>query len=386
MSYKIKVKEDDFVVKERYGIDISDRGEYSVFLLYKRGWNTDELLKRISQDTGIDINLFFYGGRKDRHSVSEQIITIRGNYKNLNYKSDFCNMRFLGFSSQPMSPKLIISNHFEINVRDINPDKRSDIQDRIEEIKDKGFVNYFDAQRFRSYDEQGFIAERILKRHYNGALKIILTATRDEDRLEDKKRKRFFFENWGDWKKCLAVAKTPFEKFAFKRLLENKNDYLNIIRSITKGELSMYFSAYQSFLFNEITKIIIAKLSDKYATIEGVPFELYIPVEIESKKYEYLKGLKIPTVAEKMEFINEEIKTIYENLLINRGIKRSMFNLRKIRKAYFKSAQRNVIEFPKDLSFSFENDELYNSKLKLIISFDLPVGSYATMLIKQIFL
>ncbi|MGB9601014.1 MAG: tRNA pseudouridine(13) synthase TruD, partial [Myxococcota bacterium] len=83
MSYKIKVKEDDFIVKEKYSIDISDRGKYSVFLLYKRGWNTDELVKKISNDTGIDVNLFSYGGRKDRHSVSEQIITIRGNYKNL---------------------------------------------------------------------------------------------------------------------------------------------------------------------------------------------------------------------------------------------------------------------------------------------------------------
>ncbi len=234
MSYKIKVKEDDFIVKEKYSIDISDRGKYSVFLLYKRGWNTDELVKKISNDTGIDVNLFSYGGRKDRHLVSEQIITIRGNYKNLNYKSDFCNMRFLGFSNQPMSPKLIISNCFAINVRDINLNKKSDIQNRIEEIKDKGFVNYFDAQRFRSYDE--------------------------------------------------------------------------------------------------------------------------------------------------------ELKAIYENLLIKRGVKRSMFNLRKIRKAYFKSNQRSVIEFPKNLSFSFEDDELYNSKLKLIISFELPAGSYATMLIKQLFI
>ncbi len=75
-----------------------------------------------------------------------------------------------------------------------------------------------------------------------------------------KERKRKIFENWGNWSICLSLAKTKFEKFTFSYLIENPKDYLLPLQKITKEEMSMFFSAYQSFIWNETVKRLIKNL------------------------------------------------------------------------------------------------------------------------------
>lgn len=387
MGYKIKVRPEDFIVKENSSLKILKSGTYSVFLLKKIGWNTDDLIRLLSRETTINLSLFSYGGRKDRHAVTEQFITIKGDYRKLSSKTDFFELRFLGFSEEPMSPRHITSNSFEITVRNIQPVDERSITERINFVFYNGFLNYFDEQRFRSFDaNQGFIAEKILKRHYNGALKIIMTSIRESDRHKDKTRKRLFFENWGDWETCLKYAETDFEKMVFRDLLKNRNNFLNILRLLEKSELSIYFSAYQSFLFNEVLKKIVKTRVENIIAIKNYPSELYIVKSTNENAYNYLKSLKIPLAACKMEMTDNLVKSCYDEVLSERGIRYSMFNLRKIRKAYFKSVLRRAIVIPYGLIYEFGSDELYNGKKTLKLKFELDAGSYATMLIKQIFI
>ncbi len=386
MAYKIKVRPEDFVVKENSSIQILRKGTYSLFSLKKTGWNTDDLIKLITRETGISISLFSYGGRKDRHAVTEQFITIKGDYRKLSSKTDFFELRFIGFSDEPMLSRHIISNSFEITIRNIEPAAERIITERIKYVSENGFLNYFDEQRFRSFDAtQGFVAEKILKRHYNGALKIIMTSVREDDGGDDKRRKEFFYKNWGEWGSCLENAKTGFEKRIFRSLLDKKDDFLNILRSIDKAELSMYFSAYQSYLFNETLKRVVNVKAKEVVSFRLPVSEIYFIFSSDFEEYDYLKNLQIPLAGYKMEFTDEFVKKVYDEVLKNAGINYSMFNLRKIRKAYFKSILRKAIVFPSGLIYEFGSDELYKGKKTLKLKFELESGSYATMLIKQVF-
>lgn len=385
MSYKIKVKPEDFFVREISSLPVKKEGLYSVYILKKQGWNTVDLLKRIARKFRIPFQDFSYGGKKDRHALTEQYFTVKS-LKRISVEEKNYTVRFVGFSSYPMDPKFIQGNQFRITVRNIKKEKIETLSKALQKVGLYGFVNYFDAQRFGSFDpKQGFIAEKIIKKHYSGALKIYLTHIHPEDKKEAKERKKAIFESWGDWQKCLSLAKTEFEKKAFKHLIQNPKDFITLLKKIPKEELSMFFSAYQAFLWNEIVRQLILKVFQSDLLFHRGVAGNYIFYNGPDEGYQYIKDLKIPTASSTSKMPDSLTEEIYREVLNQRQIRPSQFNLKKIRQAFFKEVQRDVVVIPKEFEYKFEEDEIYKDRIKLIVKFILPRGSYGTMLIKRVF-
>ncbi|WP_297209408.1 MULTISPECIES: tRNA pseudouridine(13) synthase TruD [Thermodesulfovibrio] len=388
MEYKIKVKPEDFQVREISSLPLTDRGSFGVFKLKKQGWNTVDLLKKISRQFFIPPSRISYGGKKDRHALTEQLITIEKPPKGFHIKEKNYSLKLIGFSKEPMQPRHIEGNHFTITIRSISTEGEQYLQEPLKKIERDGLINYFDDQRFGSFDsKQGFIGEKIIKEHYNGAVKIYLTHIHPEDKKEAKERKKKLFENWGNWEQCLNLAKTEFEKFSFAHLKDNPRDFLSLIRKIPKEDISMFFSCYQSFLWNETVRRLILSMTEEEAILShrGIAGDYLFFSEMETKKREYLENLKIPTASSKVTMPDKLTESIYNALLKERDVKPSMFNLRKIRHAFFKSVEREVLIKPQQFEYEIREDEIYEGKRKLILKFILPRGSYATMLIKRLF-
>lgn len=388
MNYKVKVKPEDFQVREVSSLQIGSRGEYGVFKLKKRGWNTVDLIKRIAKRFSIPLENIAYGGKKDRHALTEQFITIKNHPKKLHIREENFSLKLIGFSNEPMQPKHIEGNYFSIVIRSICKEAEEHLFAPLESIKKMGFVNYFDDQRFGSFDpKQGFIGEKIIREHYNGALKIYLTHVYPEDTKEAKERKKYLFEHWGNWEECLKVAKAQMEKIAFKLLIENSKAYLNVLRKISKEDMSMFFAAYQSFLWNETVRRLLLSLISKNNILihRGIAGDYVFFNEIDRKNWQYLESLAIPTASSKVKMPDKIVEKFYHEILYERGVKPSMFNLRKLRQAFFKSVDRRVLVKPEQFEYKIEDDDIYKGKRKLFLQFILPRGSYATMLIKRIF-
>jgi tRNA pseudouridine13 synthase len=377
---KIKAREDDFIVEERINIPYKKGGNYKVYLLEKRGYNTVDLLLKISKIFRIPYNNISYAGKKDRYGTTKQYISVEGKIIDEIEEKNF-SLKYIGECERKIGPDLLEGNDFKVIIRDL--EKKDEIIKEIEEVKRYGFVNYFDDQRFGSFSKDGFIAEKIIKKHYNGALKIYLTSMHKGDKKEEKERKRFFLKKWKDWDLCLKNSKTKFEKIAFKILKEKQpNPFLKSINLIPKEELSIFFSAYQSFLWNQVAEKIIKIYGKEFLKYNGLYWDYIFYKNLSS--FEYLKDLKIPTISHNIKYPDDLVQNIYEEVLKMRELKKSDFNLKKVKKAYFKSTFRNLIVFPEIKDYSFIKDEIYN-KFGLKIEFFLPKGSYGTMLIKRLF-
>jgi tRNA pseudouridine13 synthase len=259
--------------------------------------------------------------------------------------------------------------------------------DEIKTINSIGYLNYFDDQRFASYNpRQGFLAEKILKGHFNGALKIYLTFIHPQDKKEKKQRRRLFLENWGRWENCRKIAETGFEKNAFDSLVRNPNRFLPILRKIPREEMTLFFSVYQSYIWNEVLRRIIkSAATPELGIYKGMAGDYIFYTRLKDVDYKYLKGLSFPIPSSKARMPDEAVQEIYEEILKTNGIRPSMFNNIKIRQAFFKSVDRKAIVFPENLSFQTARDEIYRGKEKLILKFCLPRGSFATKLVKRLF-
>lgn len=383
---KIKVKPQDFIVEEIAELPLVKNGRFGVYFLKKEGWNTLELLLELSRELNIPFRSFSYGGRKDRHALTSQYITIEGE-KVKEIKHNNYSLEFVGFMERPMGPDLIRENKFQVVVRKLSSKEAEKAVSEIKNIHHSGYPNYFDDQRFGSLDKgQGFLAEKLLKQQFNGAFKIYITSFYSQDKKETVDKKRFFFEHWKDWFACKERARTTFEKKAFDYLLTKPGGFLDLLKQIPEYELKLFISAYQSYLWNEILRQAIkAKVGGPLKSYSGIAGDYIFYNDLEENKYNYFNNLTIPVPGPKVKIEDKLISGIYSQVLEGDCIKTAMFNKLKLRQAFFKSFDRHAIVKPRDLRFEIKNDEIYPSSKKLELKFFLSRGSFATMLIKRIF-
>jgi len=98
-----------------------------------------------------------------------------------------------------------------------------------------------------------------------------------------------------------------------------------------------------------------------------------------------LKTLILPTVAAKMEFPDQEMKIIFEDLLAGMALSRSDFRTQELRRVRFKSFPRRAIVVPENFRvLERGGDDLYPGRKKIVLRFALPRGSYATIIVKRL--
>ena len=428
---KVKVKPEDFVVEEVADISLTKTGDFCVYLLKKRGWNTVDVLKNLSKKLNLPSSDFSYGGKKDKYALTSQYITIgRQDYKQttpfvpassqgggegrikkswimrkslqsplavnpaeierlIPTKLDKENysLSFVGLMDRPMGPDLIKGNKFHIVVRNLTEHELKSALNEIECVKKDGYPNYFDDQRFGSFDgRQGFVAEKIIKKHYNGALKIYFSRIHPEDSKDEKEHRKFIYENWGNWQACITRATSRFEKEAFSYLEKHPTGFVPILQRISHEEMVLFFSAYQSHLWNEVLRKIIRPISENsLRTSRGIAGDYLFYTRLDDKNKGYLSRLIIPMPASNIRMPDTFTETLYSEVLKENDITSPMFNIRKIRQAFFKGIERKAVVIPEELSVDHSDDEIYQGKKKLVLDFFLPRGCFGTIFIKRIF-
>lgn len=159
-----------------------------------------------------------------------------------------------------------------------------------------------------------------------------------------------------DWKQAYEYIKITDNIISNR---SNKNgeitDFKEIFESMNHKKISFFVSSYNSFLWNTRSSHIIKKhTKSKRHLFENVG-QLHLPTS-------HLFQCPHICEAEGYEFVTEKLSV-----------------QPKINK-------RNLIVATTVYAHNPEKDELHKNKKKITLSFFLPTGSYATMIVKQIFL
>jgi tRNA pseudouridine13 synthase len=379
----IKSVPEDFIVQEKADLPLRQKGKYRVYLLTKSHWNTLDLIHSLSRSLRLPLEKFSYGGKKDKHGLTHQFIAVE-TPGDLSLEGKNFSLTSQGFMDRPMGPDLIQGNSFAVTMRDL---VSVDLLERnIDEAKKSGFPNFFDDQRFRSYDpERGFFAEKILKRHWNGALQVYFTSVRPDSSQNERHRKNALFKNWRDWPACLSQAQDPLEKRVFGYLSDHPNAFARALHLLPQEEVSMLYAAFQSHMWNEILRRILKLKLKDLTEVNGIAGSYFFWSGLNEDVFSYLAGLEIPTPAVRMDFPDELVRSFYHEILTERSLKLGLFRTKVLRKVYFRSFKRRTIIVPEGLRIIDKGeDELHPAKKKMTISFVLPRGSYGTMLVKRI--
>lgn len=378
---RLKATPDDFVVREATALRIrKEPAPYRVYMLEKRDWNTADALMRIGKEKRVAYDRFGYGGKKDRHAHTYQYVTVQAPI-DLSTTAKGFSLKFLGFSTEPMAPAKIVSNHFELTVRELTEAEAVTLVAGAEAVKERGMPNYFDDQRFGNVDkERGHIAERMLQGKWEEALNMALTNIHPEEHAEAKQRKRELRERWGDWDACQEIAETALERRALDLLQTGgPGAAREALSTVHKETALLWVSTYQSFLWNETLRRYLAEKGWAGQSQPGAAGAYLFPTA-EARLHE---DLKIPLPGKGMRFPIPETGLILEEILRERRLRPASLEQEVLPGLFFKAMPREVIVRPSAVwADQPEPDDLYPGRQKVALRFSLPRGSYATMLIK----
>jgi|SRR3989344_2480394 len=324
--YKIKQKMDDFFVEEEIELDLSSNiKDYTYFILEKRDWNTNDAIKAIASKLRIKPNRINVAGIKDKKAITRQYVSVykisRKEIENVNIKG--LTLQFIGYSNERLKLGQIKSNRFIIVVR--NLDEEAEKIDFIE--------NYFDDQRFGNINP--IVGNALIKKEFRKA--------------------------------CYTL-----------KLKWDKGDYVNPLRNLGKKLLRFYINSYQSLLFNEVLNIYFSKKYKEFKEIEYEYGEFIF-------SNENINNIKVPILGFLTEFENKEIELLYTELMKKYKIKKEDFIIKQIPEISSEGNERDLIVKIKNLKCTYEKDESSKGKLKAILEFSLPPGSYATLVVKKMF-
>jgi tRNA pseudouridine13 synthase len=381
---KIKCQPEDFRVEELIRLKLKPRGAYSIYRLEKRFWNTLDVIRQVQ--SRYRLKGFSRAGLKDRYSLSIQYLSLPGRGPKRITAPNY-QLTLIGMADEPITPAVLLGNRFRVTVRSLTEEEITAVVRSLPLVKKFGVANYYDEQRFGSARHRaGFIARKLIAGHYNGALKLFLATPSADDDSWTRKVKKQLALNWGNWQECLKIV--PFEgRAAVNHLVRQPKDFEGAVRLLPQTLLELFINAYQSWLWNETLRVLLEEMGRAHLRVRYNLGEMVFYENLTADDFHYLSRLQIPAPAPRAEFKSEKVNRIVRSLLEREGLELKSLKLKfRVKGLYFKPWERLAVFKPAKLTVEEpEADELYAGKSKMSISFVLPPGSYATVLIKRLF-
>lgn len=383
---KIKQRPEDFVVQEAGAWQPRPDGAYGIYRLSKRGIGTLDAVTELCRGLHIPQKIISFGGLKDRHSVSDQIVSIRGERRE--FRHPRFHLTFLGRSAHPYDHRSFSANRFTITVRDLTAAQAVAVRQRLDQVKVFGIPNYYDDQRFGSLrGTKEFIARRLIAGDCEGALQLAIATPSAEDQKMDRNIKRTIQTLWGDWPKCKAELPRCSERSIVTYLVDHPDDFANAFDLLNRNLKILYLSAYQSYLWNRLLSDFLAARCGRdnlfpYPFIAG---EFFLYESLPPDLFRALSGTTIPLPMRSTTIEDPALGGILERVMASQGLAVRDLRIKALRKAFFSKGQRKAVVMPGDLAVTPpSDDDLNRGKVMMTLTFDMPRGTYATILIKRL--
>jgi tRNA pseudouridine13 synthase len=325
---RIKTQPEDFEVEEIPAYQPSGEGDHLYLWIEKRGLGAEFFVRQVARRLNIAVSEVGTAGLKDRHAVTRQMVSVPAHVEERLNQLDGDGIRVLQVNrhGNKIKPGHLHGNRFDILVRDVVTDASERLPPLLEHIRRDGLANFYGEQRFGREGETVRLGLALLRQEPPpGAIKM--------------------------------NARNPFLR-------------------------KLALSAAQSALFNHC---LAARMKDGLLlrvlpgdVMARWPFGGMFVAEDVAREQERLDGREIvpagPMFGRKMFRSSAEAAQREEQVLHDAGLTTQAFTL--FGKLLAGTRRHNIV-YVDDLTANVESEGVR-------LSFTLPAGSYATVLLREI--
>ena len=345
-------------------------GDYSVFVLQKRMWSTQDAIKALADALGIQTRCISAAGNKDRNAVTVQLISCWGVKPERIMKISIKDLNILGCwtSNRPIGVGELLGNSFKIRIEGV--EDRTAARKVIEETNGL-FPNYFGPQRFGMRGNNHIVGRHMAKGDFQAAVKEFIENGGDKD--PDSRKARSAVRNEGINGRTLELfpRKLNHERTMIRHLLRKPGDYVGAMKEIPRNLQLILVQSYQSYLFNLMLseRIRAGELEPKGEDGTcGLNSYGFIDSEAEGNEYTLGRMIGYDTIPTEEE----------EGTLWKEGIETANFRIRHLPELSMKGSARPLLSNMKGFKASGKEKDA------MTLRFALPKGSYATVAVREI--
>ncbi|MDP2795984.1 MAG: tRNA pseudouridine(13) synthase TruD [Methanoregula sp.] len=252
---RLRSSPEDFLVEE---IPLPEKGgtagPYLICLLIKKNWELQHAVKEIAKRLGISHRRIGWAGTKDRNAITRQWISIynvTAEQVAAIYLKDI-TLEPVRQSNEALSLGQLLGNRFDLVIRDTqSPDLARQVQTLTGTASD-GVPNYFGLQRFGAIRPVTHrVGEWILRRDFEQAV-VTYVGQEFPGEVDPVKTIRTDFLATRDPEPALRNLPVymAFERAMLHHLYTHPGDYPGALLELPPKLLSLFVSAFQSYLFN----------------------------------------------------------------------------------------------------------------------------------------
>ncbi len=383
---RLRARMGDFVVLEIPLRPPSGEGRYTWFRVVARNWETMRLVRALARQLGVSRRRILFAGTKDKRAITSQWMSVDlepGALSSVSLKD--VHIPEWGRDPEPVELGKLWGNRFHILVSDLDlPPQKA-----IAEVPEGDFPNFFGPQRFGAMRPITHrVGERILARDWRGAVELYVGAISPLENEAATEARRAFMK--GDLEGALELFPryNTYERQMVRHLLRRPGDYLGALETLPKRLLEMFLHAVQSYLFNRMLSDLLKErgspsevdIGDAALPVDehGLPDQKgFVPVtrhNLELVRRRILEGkayLSLPLPGPRTRMTDRE-----RAWLDRYGLNLRTFDVPELG-VRAPGRRRETHQRPRNLRKWAVPRGLY-------LSFDLPKGTYATSLLREV--
>jgi tRNA pseudouridine13 synthase len=383
---KVKQQPDDFQVEEVTDVRAGTDGPFAFYRLEKRGWTTPDALEAVRRRWHLNPRRLSFAGLKDRHAATVQYLTIdHGAQRGLTQQG--LTLIYLGQVPAPYTSADLRANRFRVTVRDLSPAASARARQALDEVRTEGVPNYFDDQRFGSLGPgEESVARFLILGRYEDALRLALTAPYEHDRAPAMREKAILRSCWGDWALCKERLPGGHTRDLMTYLARRPSAFRGALERLRPELSGLYLSAFQSDVWNRVLARWLERRCrpDQLLRVRLRPGTVPMHRGLEEAQLRELADLRLPLPEARTRLDATDPRwPLIQEVLAEEDLGWEQLKLKGLRRPFFTRGERPALCLPAGLAYQAGPDERHPQREQLEMTFELPRGSYATLLIKR---
>ncbi|XP_008277123.1 pseudouridylate synthase PUS7L [Stegastes partitus] len=422
--------------KKRSSEERKEEEVYTAFTLRKENLETLEAISYMAAALGILPSDFTYAGIKDKRAITYQSMVVKKVApQRLQEKAAEFERRGMRVSQvrsvgEPLRLGRLQGNHFDLVVRDLRAHGAGDalssgadartrlaalVKEAVENVKTRGFVNYYGPQRFGSGQsaQSDRVGLALLKEDMVSAVRLFFTPEEGDDPQSHAKR---HFLQTDNAKESLALM--PLSKARERLMLRALNRYGTGSDGCAQAWLSLphsmrvfYPHAYCSRVWNEAVAHRLATLGHSVRqgdlvwmreeqnkvedSGETSAAQIHVVTDEEEKGEVYtLEQVLLPMPGNTVKYPENTMGNWYQERLARDGLNDCRFRVSTL-KLNLPGCYRPLLAIPHNLSYQLQKaasreggqagERKQDSDCDILtLNFDLNSSCYATICLREI--
>jgi tRNA pseudouridine13 synthase len=391
---------EDFMVDEVYTDHSSSEGRYQLVRVTKTDLETHHLVRDLSRRFRISQKRISWAGTKDKRAVTTQRMSLDSVRIEAPLELRNALVEPIGRSDRPVTLGDLEGNKFLVAIRAVEGSK-SDVTQSVARVLDEmrdahGVPNFFGIQRFGSIRPLNHLVGRALVEGDIERAVMTYLAKPFPDEPGDVREVRQFISDTYEFKEALKQmpVRLRYERAMLSHLVNCPNDFDGALGALSMNLQKLFVHAFQSYLFNKMLSSRIdrgfpldeAFDGDRVWAPEKGRLRTVVPKNLREVNQSLAAGsasIQMPVFGYETELSDGLIGQIERDVLAAEHVDLDSFKVECCPRLASKGIMRNV-RLPADIRFSVSPDELNKHRAKVVMTFFLPKGGYATTILREV--